>query len=98
MLSLRQRIGYFAWAASRCVTRSDATCPSCGSEDTALLRRKYIITSLRSCGSCGLRFRFPKDSVGRTEQFYQEEYSEGFTTDCPSDEALSALLSQQFLN
>ena len=36
--------------------------------------------------------------MGRTEQFYQEEYSEGFTTDCPSDEALSGLLSQNFLN
>jgi SAM-dependent methyltransferase len=43
-----------------------------------------------------LRFRFPKDDHKRTADFYQAKYSEGFTTDCPSDDALTALLKGGF--
>ncbi len=38
----------------------------------------------------------PKDESSVSREFYQEAYSEGFTTDCPSDRALSCLVSKNF--
>jgi hypothetical protein len=60
------------------------------------LRRKYVVTSLRECLCCSLRFRAPKDDAEASEGFYQRSYSEGFTTDCPSDAALAGLVSAKF--
>jgi 2-polyprenyl-3-methyl-5-hydroxy-6-metoxy-1,4-benzoquinol methylase len=62
-----------------------------------LVRRKYLVTALRECPRCGLRFRTPKDDPKSTEDFYREEvYKQGFTTDLPSDEELKAMLSTRF--
>jgi cyclopropane fatty-acyl-phospholipid synthase-like methyltransferase len=38
----------------------------------------------------------PKDCAADGEEFYQHAYSEGFTTDCPSDEALPAVMEGKF--
>jgi cyclopropane fatty-acyl-phospholipid synthase-like methyltransferase len=38
----------------------------------------------------------PKDEASDSREFYQELYSEGFTTDCPADEALSRLVANSF--
>jgi cyclopropane fatty-acyl-phospholipid synthase-like methyltransferase len=38
----------------------------------------------------------PKDRSSDTEDFYQDEYSEGFTTDCPSEDVLAALVAKKF--
>jgi SAM-dependent methyltransferase len=58
--------------------------------------RKALVTSLRECDNCGLRFRVPKDSSEAALRFYQAEYQQGFTTDCPSDEELQRLVSTGF--
>jgi 2-polyprenyl-3-methyl-5-hydroxy-6-metoxy-1,4-benzoquinol methylase len=42
-------------------------------------------------------FRFPKDSSQTNHAFYQREYQQGFTTDCPDDETLERLKQQRFL-
>jgi hypothetical protein len=55
-----------------------------------------MVTQLRECSQCALRFRVPKESVARTHSFYDSEYRQGFTTDCPSASALSALLRSGF--
>ena len=91
-----QKLEYFLWAANRARTTRDAACPACRGFDTHVLKRKYIVTALRECCSCGLRFRTPKDNQDTLEKFYQTSYSQGFTTDCPSDDVLAALCSKRF--
>jgi 2-polyprenyl-3-methyl-5-hydroxy-6-metoxy-1,4-benzoquinol methylase len=41
-------------------------------------------------------FRVPKSNPGRETTFYQNRYREGFTTDCPGDEQLTALKQTSF--
>jgi hypothetical protein len=41
-------------------------------------------------------FRTPTDDLTRNPDFYESEYSEGFTTDLPSDEDLARLLQNNF--
>ena len=38
----------------------------------------------------------PKDTIGRSTEFYQTEYEQGFTTDLPGDEELNDLLNREF--
>jgi 2-polyprenyl-3-methyl-5-hydroxy-6-metoxy-1,4-benzoquinol methylase len=38
----------------------------------------------------------PKDEPLRSAEFYQEQYTQGFTTDCPSDEVLASLTTTKF--
>ena len=90
------RIIYFVWAARRRFG-ADRSCPACGSQKTALLKRKMGVTALLECDRCKLRFRVPKDDSEITTAFYTEEsYTQGFTTDLPSDAELAALLESKF--
>lgn len=83
------------WAALRFL-HSETGCPACGSADTKLVKRKYIVTSLYECLNCSLRFRVPKDTVSQNKDFYQERYTAGFTTDCPNDDDLARLKETGF--
>jgi hypothetical protein len=53
---------------------------------------------LRKCCGCRLLFRHPTDSAAENFEFYQQDYRQGFTSDCPDDEALGQLLSNGFAN
>ena len=86
---------YFTWAASR-MPFADHACPACASPQTRLLARKYLVTSLYRCERCELMFRVPKNEPGRAERFYQKEYKQGFTSDCPSAEELGRLVACSF--
>ncbi len=92
-LGLRERFKYLAWAATH---RTDNRCPGCGSPETAQLRRKYAVTALRECSGCGLRFRSPKGNAKQSEALYQQAYTQGFMTDCPTDEQLARLTMNGF--
>ena len=95
-LSNSQRLHYFTWAATRLLWDRDRQCPACNSSEVRLIRKKYFVTSLCECESCGLRFRRPKDHASVSAEFYQDEYSEGFTTDCPAEDVLSSLIAREF--
>jgi hypothetical protein len=95
-LSTSDRLQYLLWAGTRACLAPDKKCPGCGSAGTTLVRRKYLVTSLWECTACALRFRVPKDQLDSAEDFYQEAYTEGFTTDCPSPETLESLISTGF--
>ena len=95
-LSRLRRFQYFAWAASTLWTGRNRSCPACNGTETSLIKRKYLFTSLWHCASCDLRFRVPKDDPPRSAEFYQEEYTQGFTTDCPSETALASLIAMKF--
>src|SRR5882724_9806897 len=91
------RLQYFLWAALR-APAADTCCPACGDGGTELVRRKGLVTSLRQCPRCSIRFRTPKDDPDNPEKLYADEtYRQGFTTDLPSDEALQAMLKSKFV-
>jgi 2-polyprenyl-3-methyl-5-hydroxy-6-metoxy-1,4-benzoquinol methylase len=58
--------------------------------------RKYLVTGLRRCSKCSLQFRTPTTSAQENDRFYQEEYSQGFTTELPSAEELEVLKQKEF--
>src|ERR1039458_2803500 len=95
-LSRLERLRYFAWAATSVWRDRNRCCPACYGTHTTLIRRKYLFTSLWYCRSCDLRFRVPKDDALHSADFYQEAYTQGFTTDCPSDEFLASLIARKF--
>ncbi|HUA00440.1 MAG TPA: class I SAM-dependent methyltransferase [Candidatus Aquilonibacter sp.] len=96
MTTLYQSVAYLRHSAWRRLARSDKACPACAALDTRFIKRKHLVTELRECQSCYLRFRWPKDSADEAHHFYQKDYSQGFTTDCPSDERLATLLATDF--
>lgn len=91
----RSKFRYLLWAARRW-PGADKTCPACLSASTRTLKRKALVTSLYVCNDCHLMFRVPKNTLRENREFYQHEYQEGFTTDCPNDNELSVLLARSF--
>src|SRR5271170_3888073 len=76
---------------------SDKNCPFCRSTKTDLLERKNLILQLRKCESCGLMFRWPKETPDFSEKFYQESYQETcHTTDLPDAAMLKAVIANNF--
>lgn len=72
-------------------------CPSCGGTSSRIVATKNVVTALRRCEGCLLQFRTPTMTDAESFRFYQNEYSQGFTTDCPSDDELAAYVSQGFV-
>jgi 2-polyprenyl-3-methyl-5-hydroxy-6-metoxy-1,4-benzoquinol methylase len=93
-----QRFRYFARSALKWARTQSILCPSCGGAESEFVERKYLVTELRKCRVCKLLFRHPADSAAENFQFYQQEYRQGFTSDCPSDDALRQLLRTGFAN
>lgn len=91
---MREKLRYFLWSLSR-LPRADTTCPACDERQSTLVKRKYT-TALYCCPSCKLMFRVPKDEPQKSEVFYESEYRQGFTTDCPSPENLEKLKQTRF--
>lgn len=90
------RLKYFVSSALRAKDNNRVRCPSCGGGDARLVERKYVVTSLRRCCSCGLMFRTPTDSAAESFAYYQDEYQSGMTTDTPDDSELRRLLKSGF--
>lgn len=88
---------YFAWAAGRRLSGSATACPSCGAAQLRIIRRKLLVTALVRCEKCRLLYRIPTDQPHASAAFYEEEYTSGFTTDCPSREELSRMLTEKFV-
>jgi len=95
MLSTVEKIKYFLWAGVH-YPFSETSCPACGEVDTERVVRKALVTTLYECRGCGLRFRFPKDTLKRSEEFYQHAYQETVTTDCPLPAELEQLIATGF--
>jgi len=78
--------------------RQNKICPFCGGEKYEVVDRKYFFTSLLRCKSCGLQYRFPKDTKKFLNNFYQEEYSVDvhMITDLPNEKNLNQLKADNF--
>lgn len=90
------RIKYLLTSTRKLVRRQGLACPSCGSSDSTVVSRKYVVTALRRCNACCLLFRSPTTTAEENRAFYQNEYSEGFTTDMPSPHELEQLKKLKF--
>jgi SAM-dependent methyltransferase len=93
---MNTKLNYLMTCASKLTTKERFFCPSCGSENATTIARKYVVTALRRCSRCELLFRAPTTTSAENEAFYQETYSQGFTSDTPGDAALRELISTNF--
>jgi SAM-dependent methyltransferase len=76
---------------------SDKNCPFCQSTKTDLIARKNLVLHLRKCQDCGLMFRWPKETPGFSEKFYQNSYQEvSFTTELPDPATLNSFIANNF--
>jgi len=71
-------------------------CPNCGDSQSNRIDSKFIFSQLRECQNCCLRFRTPTDSINDNYEYYQDEYSLGFTTNLPDPQTLQELLDSNF--
>ena len=97
-MSLTNRINYLKVSIFKWLFKKGLNCPNCNSYDSKIISRKYLITTLRECQNCFLLYRAPTTTTEENNQFYQEKYSAGFTTDCPNDEELKKLIDTNFEN
>jgi asparagine synthetase B (glutamine-hydrolysing) len=94
MLSLNQfynKLNYFITSLIKFVLLWGNNCPSCNSDNSIIVERKYLITSLKKCHNCQLMFRVPNTTVKENKIFYQDDYSQEFGTDCPNNEQLKIM-------
>lgn len=72
-------------------------CPNCGATHGRVVDRKYLVTQLRRCGHCQMMFRTPTDDPAANLLFYENDYTQGFTTSVPSDAALAEMKRSNFV-
>ena len=76
-------------------------CPYCKSKLDSkkyLIDVKFYFTKLVECNFCKLLVRLPTDTISENNSFYQQNYKQGYTTDCPNFEELDALKKSNFEN
>ena len=95
---IQLKVRYFLDSALKIVSRKGLDCPSCGYRQSTLVKRKFLVTSLRRCTSCRLLFRSPTSSESENKKFYQRKYQQGFTTEMPASQELRKLKSSMFKN
>ncbi len=94
---MKQKLNYLITCMKKKFKDEGFSCPSCGHFDSTVMDKKYWATSLCRCKHCQLLFRAPTTTLEENVSFYQKAYTQGFTTDLPSDEQLKAYLSKDFL-
>jgi 2-polyprenyl-3-methyl-5-hydroxy-6-metoxy-1,4-benzoquinol methylase len=90
------RLRYLVRCLAKQVDLTHFLCPNCGHTESGVVDRKYLVTQLRRCGRCSLLFRTPTDDPTTNQQFYEGEYAQGFTTELPSESALTSLIATNF--
>jgi 2-polyprenyl-3-methyl-5-hydroxy-6-metoxy-1,4-benzoquinol methylase len=88
LVSIVSRLKFLKRVVRSRIAGQDKDCPYCGSKAATLIGRKNILLEFRRCESCGLMFRWPKDTFKVNEEFYQAEYREGMTTNLPNPTSL----------
>lgn len=96
MLTTKQKIHYFLNSFLKTIARRGLECPSCGNAGSEVVDRKYLVTRLLRCDGCHLLYRAPTTTDKEFRVYYQEDYSEGFTTDLPSVERLKEMKASKF--
>ena len=88
---------YLGISLGKTVLGRGRACPSCGwAKDSAVVDRKWAITTLRRCARCRLLFRAPTTTDAENERIYQAQYREGSTTELPDPDTLRRWLESGF--
>ena len=95
---IKNKINYFKISLKKFILNEGNFCPACNSKYSYTIQNKYLITSLKSCQNCQLLFRAPVTTYDENKIFYQEDYVEGFTTDCPNNDELKVLKKNNFIS
>ncbi len=90
------KLKYLLDSVKKNILQTGFDCPACGHAKSILVSRKYLVTALRRCSNCCLQFRTPTTTEEESYNFYQEEYSQGFTTEMPPAADLEALKQREF--
>jgi 2-polyprenyl-3-methyl-5-hydroxy-6-metoxy-1,4-benzoquinol methylase len=93
-----QKIKYFLNSLLKILSRKNIYCPSCYSKNYNLVKKKFLVTSLKRCMNCKLLYRSPSASNDENKKFYNNEYEHGFTTNLPDKINLSKMLNSNFAN
>lgn len=89
----------YLFTAIKCsLSKHRKRCPACKTASSLVLDRKWLFTALRRCPNCDLLYRTPITTSEENRRFYQHEYKQGSTTDCPSESELADLLEKKFSN
>lgn len=72
-------------------------CPSCGHHESIGVDKKWLVTTLQRCNHCQLLYRAPTTNSEENALFYQKAYTQGFTTDIPSEEQLIEYIKKGFV-
>ena len=64
------KINYLKKSLIKFLLNKGRDCPSCGSSQSTIIERKYIITALKRCNKCFLLFRSPTTSEEENKEFY----------------------------
>lgn len=96
-LLMNAKLNYFFTCASKLATKDRLLCPSCGADNAITVSRKYGVSALRRCAQCALLFRTPTTTSAENAAFYQETYSQGFTSDVPGEADLAKLKASKFV-
>lgn len=84
MTVANQKFKYFLSSLIKAAQFKDLACPSCGCHDYDDIDKKYMVTRLVRCVNCQLLYRVPTTTEKEYSKYYQDDYSEGFTTDLPA--------------
>jgi len=90
------RVAFLLKTLDRYLRFQSRSCPYCASLDSELLGRKKILLELRRCRLCHLMYRYPKDEPETNGAYYQDQYTEGMTTELPDSQTLQKWISTNF--
>jgi 2-polyprenyl-3-methyl-5-hydroxy-6-metoxy-1,4-benzoquinol methylase len=93
---LRNKTGYLLSSVGKRLAGGHLHCPSCGAAPAEKLDQKWLVTAFCRCACCRLLYRIPTSDAQENEAFYQEDYTEGFTTDLPSTAEIQELMATRF--
>lgn len=93
------KIKYLLTSIKKKFSNHADVCPFCASSlsKSTIHDSKMLVLQLKKC-TCGLLVRTPTDSIKENDEFYQEEYEQGSTTDCPDPLTLKNYLDNNFQN
>ena len=91
------KLSYLRRTLAAQFTTARYRCPNCGGRRGSVIDRKFLITQLWRCAVCQMMFRTPTDDPAANIIFYENEYTQGFTTNLPSDEALAKMKRANFV-
>lgn len=98
MISKVDKAKYLGASVLKKLTGWKSKCPYCKTDvaGSRVVDSKFVFTALVECKNCNMLVRTPTDDVVESNSFYQEAYSQEYTTDCPPKEELDKLMAQNF--